>query len=134
MADALRSSYSCSLYGESRVSGMQASQQVLLETLDLTALQEDLKAGTEAAVQKLSEELPEHEVVDAQGNCLPEITNRAYLETLRELLEHAEKYHTIVGLDMDLTYTVEGWRITTSRELLNALSGRTAYTGGGDRA
>lgn len=134
MADALRSSYTYSLYGESRVSGMQASQQVLLETLDLTALQEDLKAGTEAAVQKLSEELPENEVVDAQGNYLPEITDRAYLETLRELLEHAEKYHTIVGLDINLTYTVEGWRITTSRELLNALSGRTAYTGGGDRA
>lgn len=134
MAEALRESYGYSLYGDCRVSGMEASQQVLFETLDLTALQADLKAGTEAAVQKLSEELPEREVVDAEGNYLPEITDRAYLETLRELLSHAEKYHTIVGVEVQLHYTVEGWRMTTGRDLLSALSGRTAYTGGGDRA
>ena len=134
MADALRESYTYSLYGDCRVSGMTASQQVLFEMLDLTAMQEDLKAGTEAAVQKMSEELPESQVVDPEGNYLPEITERAYLDTLKELLSRPEKYRTVVGLEMELHYTVEGWRITTGRDLLNALSGRTAYTGGGDRA
>lgn len=134
MAEALRSSYSYSLHGESKVNGLQASQQVLFEMLDLTALQDDLKTGTEEAVKRLSEELPASQVVDDKGNYLPEITNRAYMETLQELLSRPDKYRTVVGLEIQLTYTTDGWRIVTGRELLNALSGRTAYTGGGDKA
>ncbi len=134
MSDALRRSYGYSLYGDCLVNGADATQQVLLEVLDLTALQEDLKEGTEAAVKKMSEELPQSQLVDSEGNYLPEITEKAYLDTLRELLAHPEKYRTVAGVEVKLRYTVEGWRMLTSRELLNALSGRTAYVGGGDRA
>ncbi len=134
MADALLDSYSYTLYGDCEVDGLHARQQVIFEMLDLSALQADLKAGTEDAVRRLSEDLPQSQVVDEQGNYLPEFTERAYLEALQTLLERPERYRTSVGLNLQLYYTTEGWRIITDSQLLQALSGRTAYARGGDSA
>lgn len=134
MAEALRESYAYTLYGDCRIDGLKASQQVLLDVLDLTALQEDLKSGTEEAVERISSDLPESRVVDENGQYLPEITDQAYVETLRELLDRPGKYMTTVGVELQLNYTVDGWRIVTSRELLYALSGCTSYSRGGNGA
>ena len=134
MADALRSSYAYSLYGECRTEDLHAWQQVILEVLDLSALQEDLKAGTEEAVQKMSEELSEKELLDENGNYLPAVTEKAYLDTLRSLLSHPDRYRTSIGLNIELYYTVDGWRVVGDNPLIFALSGRTAYTRGGKSA
>ena len=134
MADALLDSYSYTLYGDCAVDGLHARQQVLFEMLDLDAMQADLKAGTEEAVRRLSEELPRSEVVDEQGNYLPALTERAYLEALQELLEHPDRYRTSVGLDLQLNYTTDGWRILTDSRLIQALSGHAPATKGGDGA
>ncbi len=134
MADALFDSFDYSLFGDCQTEGLSAGQQVIFDTLDLNALQDDLKAGTEARVQKLSDELPRSQVVDENGDYLPEITQQAYLDTLRELLSHPARYRTSVGLQIDLTYTVKGWRILTDTELIQALSGRPSVSRGGDSA
>lgn len=134
MADALRGSYSWMPYGESRVDGLHAKQQVVLDVLDLQALQADLKAGTEEAVARLSEELPRDQVLDSNGEYLPEFTERAYLETLQELLSRPSRYQTSVGLDLELYYTVDGWRILTDSRLISALSGRASAVKGGESA
>ena len=85
-------------------------------------------------MEKLSEELPASELLDENGNYLPEITEKAYLDTLRELLGHPDQYKTSVGLNIELYYTVDGWRIMADDPLIFALSGRTAYTRGGKSA
>ncbi len=131
MAEALTDSYSYSLYGDCETQGLSAKQQVILEMLDLNALQDDLKAGTEARVLKLSEELPRSQLLDENGEYLPEITRQAYLDTLRELLSHPARYRTSVGLDLELSYTVKGWRILTDNALIQALGGRAARGGDG---
>ena len=133
MAEALLDSYSYTLYAGS-TDGIHASQQVLFEMLNLDAMQADLKAGTEEAVRRLSEELPRSEVVDEQGEYLPELTERAYLEALNELLEHPDRYRTSVGLNLQLYYTTDGWRILTDSRLIQALSGHAPATKGGDGA
>ena len=134
MAEALLNSYSYTLYGDCTAEGLHAKQQVILETLDLDAMQADLKSGTEEAVRRLSEELPQSEVVDAQGNYLPELTERAYLEALEELLAHPNRYRDSVGLNLQLYYTTEGWRILTDSRLIQALGGHPAAARGGDGA
>lgn len=134
MADALLDSYSYTLYGDCAVEGLHARQQVIFEMLDLSALQADLKAETEEAVRRLNSELPKSQLVDEQGNYLPELTERAYLDALQTLLDRPERYRTSVGLNLQLYYTTEGWRIITDSQLIQALSGRTAYTRGGDGA
>ena len=134
MSEALRGSYSYSFYGACEMNDLNARQAVVFEMLDLNLLTEDLKSGTEAAVEKLSEELPASELLDENGNYLPEITEKAYLDTLRELLGHPDQYKTSVGLNIELYYTVDGWRIMADDPLIFALSGRTAYTRGGKSA
>lgn len=134
MSEALRESYSYSFYGECETNDLSARQAVVFEMLDLNLLSEDLKSGTEAAVQKMSEELPQSELLDEDGNYRPEITEKAYLDTLRTLLQHPEKYKTSAGLTIELYYTVDGWRIMAGDPLIFALSGRTAYTRGGKTA
>lgn len=134
MAEALLDSYSYTLYGDCAVDGLHARQQVIFEMLDLDAMQADLKIGTEEAVQRLSEELPRSQVVDEEGNFLPELTDQAYLEALNELLEHPGRYRTSVGLNLQLYYTTDGWRILTDSQLIQALSGHSTATRGGDGA
>ena len=83
---------------------------------------------------RLSEELPREQVLDSNGEYLPEFTERAYLETLQELLSRPSRYQTIVGLDLELYYTVDGWRILTDSRLISALSGRASAVKGGESA
>lgn len=134
MSEALRGSYSYSFYGECETNDLNARQALVFEMLDLNMLTEDLKSGTEAAVEKMSEELPASELLDENGNYRPEVTEKAYLDTLRELLAQPDKYKTSVGLNIELYYTVDGWRIMADDPLIFALSGRTAYTRGGKSA
>lgn len=134
MAEALRSSYSYSLYGDCEIHDLKAEQAVILDAMDLSLLTEDLKRGTEAAVQKMSEELPQSELLDENGNYRPEVTEKAYLDTLRELLKHPDRYKTSVVLNVELYYTADGWRVVADDTLIYALSGHTAYSRGGKNA
>lgn len=125
MVEALRDSYGYELYGGCEVDSLRAGQKVLLDVLDLTALQEDLKAATEAEVARMNEELSERELLDENGQFRKEITDQAYENALTGLLSHPDKYMTSIGLELELIYTQDGWRIMTNSQLLQALSGKT---------
>ena len=133
LVEALRSSYAYSLYGDCETNGTSARQMVLFEVLDLRAIQEDLKAGTEENVRKQNDLLSEKELVDENGQYRKEITDQAYLDALRELLQYPERYMTTVGIELELSYSEEGWRLLTNGELLYALSGCSASERGGDK-
>ena len=127
MAQALRDSYGYELFGECEMDGQRARQQVLLDVLDLTALQDDLKAATEAEVARMNDELSEKELLDDNGQFRKEITDAAYLKAIREVLAYPDRYKTSVGIELELIYTQDGWKIQTNNQLLHALSGKTAY-------
>ena len=134
MHEALCDSYSYILHGDCQIDKITARQQLVLDVLDLTALQEDLKQGVEQRIEAMSKERPSSELVDDNGDYLPEITNEAYLQTLQSLLSNKDRYRTSVGVELELYYTPDGWRIVTNQPLLKALSGRTNYTRGGESA
>ncbi|MCR5664745.1 MAG: class A beta-lactamase-related serine hydrolase [Oscillospiraceae bacterium] len=133
MYDALLDSYSCELYGDCQIDGLSARQQVLLQALDLTLLQDDLKERTEALVQEACEDRPRSEFLDENGDYRSEITDAAYLSALRELLSQPEKYVKTVALWMNLSYSAEGWRINTDSRLLGTLSGGVMSGKGGEK-
>lgn len=124
---ALRQSYSYKLYGECNVSGLSASQQVLFTHLDLTALEADLKDATNTALNQLVQTLPKDELYDENNNYLPSVTDTAYANAVSSLLGHVQDYYTTTGLELALTYTDDGWRITTNTLMLNAICGGAAY-------
>ena len=127
MAQALRNSYGYELFGECELDGQSARQQVLLDVLDLTAIQADLKTATEAEVARMNEELSEKELLDDNGQFRKEITDAAYLKALQEVLAYPDRYKTSVGVELELIYTQDGWKVQTNNQLLYALSGKTAY-------
>lgn len=124
---ALRQSYSYKLYGECSKNGLNASQQVLLTHLDLTALKADLKEATETALNQLVQTLPKDELYDENKNYLPSVTDTAYANAVTSLLGHVQDYYTTTGLELALTYTDGGWRIVTNNLMLNAICGGAAY-------
>ena len=75
----------------------------------------------------MNEELSEKELLDENGQFRKEITDAAYLKALEEVLAYPDRYKTSVGVELELIYTQNGWKIVTNNQLLYALSGKTAY-------
>lgn len=124
---ALQQSYSYKLYGDCSVDKLGASQQVLFQHLDLTALKADLKDATNAALDQLVQTLPKAEIYDENKNYLPSVTDTAYVNAISSLLSHVQDYYTTTGLELRLVYTGDGWKIVTNTALLNAVCGGAAY-------
>ena len=128
--DTLRRSYSYKLYGDCTMDRTHAVQQVLLRHMDLTALQADLHEATEAAIAKKVQELPRAELYDEDGGYLPEVTSSAYAEAVASLLERADEYMTVTGIELELRYTEDGWLLLGSQPLNAALCGTPSGKGG----
>jgi len=123
----LTGSYSYKLYGEASVNKTTAVQQVLFTYLDITALNKDLPDETSRAAGKLSDTLPATQVFDDDGAYLDSFLEIVNLTAMNTLLERSWQYYNTVGLTLELEYSRDGWLITGSTELLNALCGGTAY-------
>lgn len=128
--DALRRSYSYKLHGDCTMDKKKATQQVLLQHLDLNALQADLKQATEDALNRKVQLLPRSELYGEDGNYLPEVTSAAYAEAVESLLARAGDYTTVTGLELELVYTADGWRLVMSPALSAALCGTPSSKGG----
>lgn len=127
--DALRHSYSYKLHGDCFVNKTRATQQVLLQHLDLNAFQADLKQATEEALERKVQLLPRSELYDENGAYLPEVTSSAYAEAVAALLSRSDDYMTVTGLDLELSYTADGWVLNLSSPLSAALSGNPSGKG-----
>ena len=112
-----------SLYGDCKAASGGAVQQLVYTTLDLDALSEAVKAGTEAKVEELAASLPAEEIYDGEGGYLASFTERAYSEALEEELAHAADYSRMVGLNIRLVRSGDGWLIEPDNALYAALTG-----------
>lgn len=128
--DALRSSYAYKLHGSCTLDKTRATQQVLLQHMDLTAFQADLRQATEDALERKVQLLPRSELYDEDGNYLPEVSSGAYADAVAALLARSDDYMTVTGLELELSYTADGWRLNVSPALTAALSGNPAAKGG----
>jgi len=108
------------------VEGLNATQQVLFGHLDLNQLSAPLEEETNAVLERLVRELPRSELYDENNNYLPAVTDRAYAEAIAALIDTAPDYYTVTGLEIELVYTADGWKIVTNNAMLKALSGGAA--------
>ena len=131
--DALRGSYSYSLYGSCTREGLTARQQILLRSLDLKALSADLKGAVNRAMENETQGKRESELVDENGDYLSTVTGAAYSAAIESLLNTGERYTATSGLELELRYENGAWRIVVDQKLLAALSGG-AYGEGGETA
>ena len=123
----LVTSYSYRFYGDCVRDGLTAKQQVLLDHLDVVRLQEKLGEKTYAVMADMVQNSPNSVIYDENDQYKPEATQKAYLTAVNQLLEKPEYYRTTSGMELDLVYTNEGWRIQASDALLCALCGGTDY-------
>jgi len=123
----LLGSYSYRLYGDCAVENLTAKQQVLLEHLDINRMQSKLGDKTNEVLREMVQNSPTSSIYDENDQFRPEATNKAYMTAVKALLEKPEYYRTTTGMELDLVYTGNGWRIQANDALLHALCGGTAY-------
>jgi len=124
---ALKNSYSYRLYGECVLDGLSAKQQVLLDHLDIQRMMEKLGDKTHDNLKEMVMNSPTSSIYDENDQFRPEATQKAYSAAVTELLEKPDLYRTTTGMELELVYTSEGWRIQADNALLHALCGGTAY-------
>lgn len=125
--EALKASYSYRLHGECVYEGLTAKQQVLLEHLDIQRMMEKLGEKTQANLKVMVMNSPTSAIYDENNQFRPEATDKAYKQAVNDLLEKPEYYRTTTGMELELVYTNDGWRIQANDALLHALCGGTAY-------
>ena len=111
------------LYGECVAVSGGAVQQIVYTTLDLDALSQAVKAGTEAKVKELAASLPAEEIYDGEGGYLASFTERAYFEALEAELAHVDDYTKLIGLNIRLVRSGDDWLIEPDDALYGALTG-----------
>ena len=124
---ALHESYGYELAGSAEIDKLDAVQNVRFTYLSLPALEAPVAEETQAQLKHLVQRLPASEVYDQNNNYLPEITERAYLQALEQVLENAGDYYATVDIPLDLSYTDGRWQIAVSDALLKALNGGAGY-------
>lgn len=120
---ALKDSYSYAINGSAEIDGITASQNVDFTYLDLSYVDEHVQAIIQ---DKLSEIVAKHnrnEVYDENNNYRPAITEEAYLNALKAVLDDAESCHRTVTLKIQLDYINETWLINPEQTLFRALFG-----------
>ena len=109
MYDALRGSYSYTLSGGSTVTGLEASQRVVLRALNLRM--------TENAVQQQVNGILEEMVT------VTSFTDAIYREALNRALQNTDALCSDTQLLIQLKYMDGTWKIVTDRSLMTALIG-----------
>ena len=124
---ALHASYGYELLGSAEVDKLDAAQKVSFTYLSLPALEAAVADETQTQLKHLVQQLPSSEVYDQNNNYLPEITERAYLQALKLVLESAADYYTTEDIPLTLNYTDGRWQLIMNTSLLKALNGGAGY-------
>ena len=120
---ALKDSWNCRLLGSAAVEKASAWQEVQLQVLDFSRMEQDLQRLTREQLLEMGASMPRSEMYDENGDYRPEAAGLAWDRALSVLLENPQEYYASVGLRIQLTLTRDGWKIVPTRELLSALSG-----------
>lgn len=124
---ALERSYSYQLNGTAVIDGISAVQDVDFTYLDLNAIDEKVQALTPKKLEELVESSPLSKVYDENNEYLPEITQKAYINALKEVLSDAESCYTGTTFTVSLDYIGKTWLITPDQSLFRALLGGISY-------
>ena len=123
LMEAVRASWSWRLYGDCMLTRSGATQQVVFNSLDLSRMRDDIRAATEAEVERLAAELPADEIYAEDGGYLPSFTERAYAAALDAALARADEYYATTGLNIRLVKDGGEWLIVPDSALYGALTG-----------
>ncbi len=121
--EAIRSSYSYSLNGESRISGREAEQDVTFSSLNLRKTEDAVAGRVDGILEEMVAVMPESEVYDGNGGYLTSLTDAVYAEALSAALQDTSGLTEETALVITLKYTGGEWKIVTDRALMNALVG-----------
>ena len=121
--DALRSSYSYTLSGSSSVTGLEASQRVVLRALNLRMTENAVQQRVNGILEEMVATMPESEVYDGNGGYLTSFTDAIYTEALNQALQNADALCSDTQLQIQLKYMDGTWKIVTDRNLMTALIG-----------
>ena len=123
MYDALRNSYSYTLSGSSSVTGLEASQRVVLRALNLRMTESAVQQRVNGILEEMVATMPESEVYDGNGGYLTSFTDAIYAEALNQALQNSESLCSDTQLLIQLKYMDGTWKIVTDRNLMTALIG-----------
>ena len=123
MYDALRNSYSYTLSGSSSVTGLEASQRVVLRALNLRMTENAVQQRVNGILEELVTTMPESEIYDGNGGYLTSFTNTIYKEALNQALQNTDTLCSDTQLLIQLKYMDGTWKIVTDRNLMTALIG-----------
>ena len=123
MYDALRNSYSYTLSGSSSVTGLEASQRVVLRALNLRMTENAVQQRVNGILEELVTTLPESEIYDGNGGYLTSFTDTIYKEALNQALQNTDTLCSDTQLLIQLKYMDGTWKIVTDRNLMTALIG-----------
>ena len=121
--DALRSSYSYTLSGSSSVTGLEASQRVVLRALNLRMTENAVQQRVNRILEEMVATMPESEVYDGNGGYLTSFTDAIYTEALNQALQDTDALCSDTQLLIQLKYMDGTWKIVTDRNLMTALIG-----------
>ena len=123
MYDALRNSYSYTLSGSSTVTGLEASQRVVLRALNLRMTESAVQQRVNGILEEMVATMPESEVYDGNGGYLTSFTDAIYTEALNQALQNTDALCSDTQLLIQLKYMDGTWKIVTDRNLMTALIG-----------
>ena len=123
MYDALRNSYSYTLSGSSSVTGLEASQRVVLRALNLRMTENAVQQRVNGILEELVTTMPESEIYDGNGGYLTSFTDTIYKEALNQALQNTDTLCSDTQLLIQLKYMDGTWKIGTDRNLMTSLIG-----------
>ena len=121
--DAIRNSFNYTLSGSSTVHGLEATQRVVLHSMNLRMTENAIQQRVNGILEEMVQTLPANEVYDGNGGYLTSFTDAIYVEALNQALQNTEMLSTDTQLEMQLKYQDGMWKIVTDRNLMTALVG-----------
>lgn len=123
--EALKESYDYTVMGGATVNKLSAFVPVRVKYLDIGEMGKAVPELVNKNIEKIVEESPRNQVYDSNDKYLPEVTDKAYAQAMKKLLDRPETYYTTEQINVELEYENGQWYIVTNSQLLNAISGGT---------
>ena len=121
--ETLKESWSFRLLGDCVTEKTNAWQEVQMQALDFSRMEQDLQRGTREKLLELTRTAERSQIFDEAGDYRPEAAETVYDAALSDLLDHPGDYYSSVGLRVQVRLTQDGWKIVPTKDLMDALSG-----------
>lgn len=123
MWNALRDSFECVPQGSAKIKGSSAKQDVLLTSLDLSAVEARVRSSVASEFKAIVENMSTDEIYGPDGEYRHELAEQAYLNAVRHVLEDCDDCIKTTALSLEMRCSGGTWQIYPSQALLSALLG-----------